>query len=121
MRSRDRRDPRVVFALIFPVEDFDSWRKVEGLNTWLAEAGVEGMTLYRAVDNSNEVMAILDMRSRSHAEALVSHEELRMWLDRSGVGIYPSVFVGKEIKRFDYRGDLPEDGNPSSTASEDSG
>src|SRR5947209_5958954 len=104
-----RRDPKVVFAAIFPVEDVESWRNVEGLNAWLAEAGVEGMTLYRAVDNPNEVMAVLDMRSQSHAEALVSHEELRTWLDRSGVGIYPSVFVGKEIKRFDYRDDPPED------------
>lgn len=116
-RPLHQPEPNVVLAAIYRVDDFDSWAATfDELEVWLARAGVLRLILYRAVDDPHEVMVILDVSSRSEAEALVSNrEELAAYFDRAGIAIYPSVFMGEEVKRWAgvaHRPDFP--GTPPS-------
>jgi hypothetical protein len=89
----------VLLVAIHAVRDFATWERslTEQLER-LGALGVVGHRLYRSVDDPNEVMVALELESREHAEALMQDsEQLRAWLDRAGVEVYPSVFVGEEV------------------------
>jgi hypothetical protein len=89
----------VLLVAIHPVRDFATWERMLTDQLLQMDAhGVVGHRLFRSVDDPNEVMVALELESKEHAEALMQDgEQLRAWLDRAGVEVYPSVFIGEEV------------------------
>jgi hypothetical protein len=60
------------------------------------------MRVLRAVDDPNEVLVALDMRTREHAERIMVQDEgLQQGMDVAGISMYPAVFIGRVAERFD--------------------
>ena len=85
---------RFRLTVIYAVPDFDRWAAV------LASAddemdGVERMTVHRSIEDPNEVMVELDLRSEADARAVLQSPGLRDFFDQTGVDVYPPVFIGE--------------------------
>jgi hypothetical protein len=85
---------RFRLTVIYAVPDFDRWAAV------LASAddemdGVERMTVHRSIEDPNEVMVELDLRSEADARAVLQSPGLRGFFDQTGVDVYPPVFIGQ--------------------------
>lgn len=96
MRSRHR------FTIIHSVPDYERWATVIR-ESRRPVPGVTAMSVYRSVDDPNEVMVELDLESAEAAGQLISSEDLRDLLDRAGVEIYPSAFVGQIVDELSSR------------------
>jgi hypothetical protein len=83
-------------ALIHSVPDFDRWFEVMTAERRQIP-GVERMAVHRSVDDSNEVMVVLEISSLDVAREMLASEELRGLLDRAGVDFYPPVFIGEQV------------------------
>ena len=83
---------------VYEVRDFEAFREAFALTEARAEEyGILTATVHRSLDNPNEVLVTLDVRSAADALALLSADDrFRAWMDRVGVEAYPSVFVGRE-------------------------
>ncbi len=93
-------------AIIHSVPDYDRWANVvrerRSLNRQIP--GVRGMTVFRSIDDSNEVMVTLEVESEEAArEAVPSADDLRDLLDQAGIDIYPPVFIGQIIGNLSSR------------------
>jgi hypothetical protein len=84
---------------IYPVRDFDEFRaQFAGTESRREDLGVLASTIHRSVDNPNEVMVTFDMRSAEDAMAMFTADDrIRAWMDRTGVDVYPAVFVGTPV------------------------
>jgi hypothetical protein len=94
MAPDDSAEQPVRLVSIHPVADFD--RYLPEARRRLSVLGARGVThraIYRAVDDPNEVLVILDVRSRDDAEALLQADSPE-YLDRAGVSVYPPIFIG---------------------------
>lgn len=61
----------------------------------LISAGVRKVWIYRAFDDSNEVMILHDVRDETSAMHWIDHPEAAAaWLSHAGHGAYPTIFVG---------------------------
>jgi hypothetical protein len=89
---------RVVF--IYPVRDFDEFCQQFALtDARRSELGVLATEIHRSIDNANEVMVTFEMRSTDDAMALFTADDrIRAWMDRAGVEVYPSIFVGSAVQ-----------------------
>jgi hypothetical protein len=95
----------VVLATIHAVRDFDTWaRAIDELEADLG-TGVVGRSVFRSLDDPNEVMIVLRMASIDHAKAFLPHFGMRDLLDQAGVDIYPPVFLGQEVEELARRPD----------------
>jgi len=95
------RDEPVRLVSIQSCGDFDAFMAVMNEDRpTLAERGILGRSIYRAVDDPNEIMVTFYFRSRAQAEQfMLSGEDLTRWLERTKVSIYPAVFVGTQVER----------------------
>jgi hypothetical protein len=104
--SSEGRDPRKVYVVfIHPVGDYERWRsEVEGHQLNLARLGVSRHWLYRGVDDPDDIMMVLEMPSREHAERMFRsrNTDIPGWMERSGIEIYPTLFVGEPVERREY-------------------
>jgi hypothetical protein len=95
----------VVLATMHAVRDFDAWaRTIDALEDDLG-TGVVGRSVFRSLDDPNEVMIVLHMASLEHAKAFLPNFGMRDLLDQAGVDIYPPVFVGEEVEDLARRPD----------------
>lgn len=85
-------------ACVYTVRDFDEFRaEFARTEAKSAEFGILGASVHRSLDNPNEVLVTLEVRSTADALALLSADDrFRAWMDRVGVEAYPWVFVGRE-------------------------
>ncbi|RRR48136.1 fatty-acid--CoA ligase [Mycolicibacter terrae] len=61
-----------------------------------ASAGVRKVWVYRAVDDGNEVMTLLETDSAASAQRWLDHPDTAAeWMTGAGAGGYPGPFVGK--------------------------
>lgn len=99
-------DPQKVYlASIYPVGDFQVWRDdLRRYRRALERLGVTRHWIFRGSDDPKEVMSILELPSRQHAERLLRSSELNMagWMERIGLEIYPTFFVGAPVEVEDY-------------------
>jgi hypothetical protein len=59
-------------------------------------AGVRQLRVYRAFDNEQEVMTLMEVGSVAAAQRWIDHPDAAAeWMSRAGAGPYPSPFVGK--------------------------
>jgi hypothetical protein len=85
---------RYRLTLIHCVPDYERWAEVVREHGGLVP-GVVSMTVYRSIDDPNEVMVEAELESADAARDLIPSTSLRDLLDRAGVEIYPPVFIGE--------------------------
>jgi hypothetical protein len=96
---------KVYMASIFAVSDFDRWQSdLHRARRALTRLGVTRHWIFRGSDDPKEIMSILELPSRDHAERLLASSELDLpgWMDRIGLEIYPTFFVGERIDIQEY-------------------
>ena len=117
MSHEDGASPRRVYlASIYPVGDFDAWQvELHGARRALARLGVTRHWVFRGADDPKEVMSILELPSREHAERLLASTELNIsgWMDRVGLEIYPTFFVGEPVDVQEYPPPTPRAARPT--------
>lgn len=101
----------VLLTLIHPVANYDTWiAHIRDRLPTMADRGVLRLRVLRAVDDPNEVLVALDMRSREHAERIMFQDEgVQRAMEIAGISIYPAVFIGRLAERFDVTEGLPPD------------
>jgi hypothetical protein len=88
------------------VPDYDRWASVIK-KAQRRRDGVISVSVFRSVDDPNEVMIDIELESADVAQDLLPSEEFRDVLDRSGIEIYPPVFLGHLVEDLS----LPSDGS----------
>jgi hypothetical protein len=88
---------RYRLTIIHSVPDFERWRGVLADNPADGRPGLTRRSVFRSLDNPNEVMVDIEFDSADAAQALLPSVDLRELLDRAGVEVYPPVFIGEEI------------------------
>jgi hypothetical protein len=91
---------RFRFTVIHPVPDYERWVNVVRENQGRQVPGVVAVSLYRSLDDRNEVMLDVDLDSPEVSAELLKSENFRDLLDRAGIEIYPPVFIGELIEEF---------------------
>ena len=64
--------------------------------------GLLRRSVFRSVDDPNEVMVEIEFDSLESARAVLSSIDLREMLDRAGVEMYPPVFIGREVEDLGF-------------------
>lgn len=89
--------PGVIVAAITSVRD--SRGLVGGLHRELdqiAAAGVRAIRIFRAFDDEHEVMMLQEIDNEADAAAWLANSEIAAaWMNGTGIGAYPPVFVGR--------------------------
>jgi hypothetical protein len=88
--------PKVVLAAIHSVRNFEEW--FASIHEWPAP-GLLNRAVYRSSDDPDEVMVAVEFASVEAAQAAIPGAGLREWLDRSGIDVYPAVFIGELVDR----------------------
>jgi hypothetical protein len=88
---------RYRMTIIHNVPDFERWRRVVFENPSARREGVLRRSVFRSLDDPNEVMVDLEFESAEAAKAVLPSVDLRDLLDRAGIEVYPPVFIGEEI------------------------
>jgi len=116
MSQEDDTTPkRVYLASIYPVVNFDAWQsELHGARRALARLGVTRHWVLRGSDDPKEVMSILELPSREHAERLLASRDVNLaeWMDRIGLEIYPTFFVGEPVDIQEYPSLPPRTSRP---------
>jgi hypothetical protein len=83
-------------TIIHSVPDYERWANVVG-DGHRDVSGVVSMSVFRSVEDPNEVMVELEIESIDAARELLASASLRDLLDRAGIEIYPPVFIGERV------------------------
>jgi hypothetical protein len=95
----------VYLVTILPVEDYEQWMAdLESSAETLAAIGVTRHWVFRATDDHKEVMNVFELPSADHAKRMLRSPELDIpaWLDRTGLEIYPTFFLGEPTGFKEY-------------------
>lgn len=95
----------VYLVSIIPVGRYEGWKQdFDDVRPILARLGVRRHWLLRGADDRDEVMMVLELPSVEHARRLLKSDELHVpeWLDRMGLEIYPTFFVGERVEVVEY-------------------
>jgi hypothetical protein len=96
----------VVMFWSYRVSDWDAWAaSLHFMNDEDAQArerretyGMLRRSVYRSVDDPNEVMMVAEFTSRSGAEALLQDTEgMRRWNERTGLEVFPPVLLTEQV------------------------
>nr|WP_242657090.1 MULTISPECIES: fatty-acid--CoA ligase [Mycobacterium] len=87
----------VIVGAVSTVDDVaELMVKVHGGLDRFRDAGVRKVWLYRALDDGQEVMTLLEIDSLASAQRWIDHPDAAAeWMSGAGIGAYPSLFVGK--------------------------
>jgi hypothetical protein len=62
-------------------------------------AGVRKVWVFRAFDDSREVLILQDIDTEENARRWISqHDAAADWMEHTGVGVYPPLFVGEFLR-----------------------
>jgi heme-degrading monooxygenase HmoA len=84
------------------VPDFERWRSVLGDDPSAGRPGLVRRTVFRSLDDPNEVLVELEFESEEAAKAFIPSLDLRDIMDRSGVEVYPPMFLGREVDELRF-------------------
>ncbi len=95
--SSDAVLPGVIIASITSVPDVPAMtERVRRVADRFAAAGVLKTLVFRAFDDSHEVMIIQELDNVEDAQRWVDNPDpVAEWMAESGVGAYPPIFVGR--------------------------
>ena len=88
--------PRYRLTYIHSVPDYDRWADVVRASK-RPRPGVVSLSVFRSLDDPNEVMVDIEFDSAQAAEELMPSAEFRDLMDQAGIEIYPPVFLGEVI------------------------
>jgi hypothetical protein len=98
--------PRMVYLVsIVPIPNYEAWKgDLDRAHRALTRLGVSRHWIYRGADDPNEVMTVFELPSLEHAQRFLKSTELDVpaWMDRIGLEIYPTFFVGEQIEDRSY-------------------
>jgi heme-degrading monooxygenase HmoA len=97
---------RYRLTFIHSVPDYERWADVVK-KSQRRRPGVVSVSVFRSVDDPNEVMVDIELESAEVAQELLPSEAFRDVLDRSGIEIYPPVFLGEIVDELS----MPADGS----------
>ena len=82
------------------VADYSAWRKVyDGFDATRRKLGVTGQSVYRSVDNPNDVTVTHDFRSADKAKSFAASPDLKAAMEKGGVKGTPEIwFTTKATK-----------------------
>lgn len=106
--TEDGLPARPLIAAIVPVRDV-AWL-IGDMNAAKARfegAGVQKVWIFQGFDDAHEVLILLEVDSEASAWRWIKqHDPAAAWMDDTGVGIYPPLFVGEyvEMMRVDQIG-----------------
>jgi hypothetical protein len=86
-------------TIIHSVPDYDRWVEVVR-NSRREVPGLVRRSVFRSMDDPNEVMVDMELESADAARELIPSVDLRQLLDRAGIEIYPPVFVGELVEEL---------------------
>ena len=97
--------PGVVVAAMSAVDDVPTLtHEIRRALPRFEAAGIRETRLFRAFDDSHEVMIMQELDDENQARRWIEHPDpAAPWIDGAGVGAYPPVFVGKffDMMRID--------------------
>ncbi len=88
----------VIVVSTWHVPDFGRWK--EALDDGLARSDHSGLRAYRicrALDDPDEILVEFEFDSLRHATEWMARAD-GAWLARSGLDVYPPMFVGEPIE-----------------------
>ena len=96
----------------YRVPDFDNW--VAGIRLLneqdpvarerRARYGMLRRSVYRSVDDPNEVTLMAQFKTREGAEELLKDPEgMRRWHERTGVEVFPPVLITEELEELEWK------------------
>jgi hypothetical protein len=88
---------RYRLTVIHCVPDYEQWRAVIRDSPKVDIPGRLRRTVFRSVDDPNEVMVEIELESADAAQQFLTSVDLRELLDRTGVEVYPPVFIGERV------------------------
>lgn len=91
--------PGVVVAAIAPVDDVTALTtEIRGALDRFKSAGVRETRIFRAFDDSQEVLILQEIDDEDRARRWIEHPDVvAQWMTRAGVGAYPPLFVGRLV------------------------
>ncbi len=89
-------------TVIHSVPDYDRYHALLRDELTPDHPGLVGRKVFRSIDDPDEVMIELEFESEDAAKALLPSLDLRDLLDRSGIEVYPPVFIGREVDELRY-------------------
>lgn len=95
--SSDDTVAAVIVGVVTTVQDVSTLMvKVHDAADRFRSAGVRKVWVYRAFDDGQEVLILQEIESQAQARAWIRHPDAAAeWMAATGMGAYPSVFVGK--------------------------
>lgn len=85
-----------VLIVQHPVADYDAWRPVfDEHRASRVEHGCLSERVYRAVDDENSTLVIMEYPTREDAEGFLADPSLREAMGRAGVTAAPSITFGQ--------------------------
>lgn len=82
------------------VSDYAGWRKIyDGFEASRKKMGVTAQTVYRSVDNPNEITVTHDFKTLAKARAFAASGELRAAFQKAGVTGTPQVWFTTKAAR----------------------
>jgi len=95
--SRDDDVAGVIVGVVTLVDDVSAlMMKVHDAADRFRQAGVRKIWVYKASDDSREVMILQEIDDEISARRWINHPDAAAeWMSNSGFGVYPTVFVGK--------------------------
>ncbi|BBY61657.1 fatty-acid--CoA ligase [Mycolicibacterium sarraceniae] len=97
--------PGVIVGAIAAIEDVPAL--IDSVHNGLPRfeaAGVRAVRIFQAFDDEHELLILQELDDEADAIAWVDHPDVAAeWMGRTGIGAYPSVFVGRlqHIMRLD--------------------
>jgi len=95
----------VYLVSIHPIPNFQAWKaELDRAHRALARLGVSRHWIYRGADDPSEVMTVFELPSLDHAQRMLASTEVDVpaWMDRIGLEIYPTFFVGEQTEVREY-------------------
>ena len=89
-------------TLIHPVPDFERYRAVSQENLAATRPGLLRRSVFRSIDDPNEVMIEFEFESAEAATAFLPSFDLDEVFERVGLELYPPVFIGQEIDELHW-------------------
>jgi heme-degrading monooxygenase HmoA len=92
-----RKAPGVVVAAMAAVDDVATLSaEIRSASSRFEAAGIRETRLFRAFDDSHEVMILQELDDEDRATDWIAHpDHAAPWIAGAGKGAYPPVFVGK--------------------------
>jgi len=86
------------------VRDFDAWKPVfDEHGDVRRRHGATGHTLYRNLEDPNDVTVVNEFPTRQQAEAFASDPSLKEAMERGGVISEPTLTWADEVETVDYQ------------------